>query len=142
MSEDVSIKVELVLAEGEVVNEQKSIEEAGGQITSVASQYEPEPDELDDLGDSQFDPFVLISASLALGYLVKAISDVWQDHQRPGGQIVDASRRPVRVKRMPYVERGKLVIITKEGTQVLSTKERAAGEKLLAELLAKYAQRA
>ena len=136
MTEDAEIEFGLVVAESDVAAESRAIEHAGGKVRGHATKYEPEPDELDDLADSQFDPFLLIPASLALGYLIKNISSVWLDHKRAGGQLVDALKHPVQIRRMPYVDRGKLVIITKEGVKVFSAKERIEGEKVLASVLA------
>ena len=134
MSADM-IDFELVVGEGELAEELDAIKSAGGAVREPASQYEPETDEIDDLADSQFEPLMLIAASLAAGYLVKTVSSVWLDHKRPGGQVVDARGTPVRIKRVPYVERGKLVIITENDTQVFSANESVEGEKVLASVL-------
>jgi hypothetical protein len=134
MSAD-KIEFELVLGEGELAEESQAIENAGGVLREPACPYEPDADEIDDLADSQFEPLMMIAASLAAGYLVKTVSSVWLDHKRSGGQVVDARGAPVRIKRVPYVDRGKLVIITENGTQVFSANERVEGEKVLASVL-------
>ena len=57
---------------------------------------------------------------------------------RPSGlkaRAVIVSGTPVRIKRVPYVERGKLVIITEDDTRVFSANESVEGEKVLASVL-------
>lgn len=130
-----TIEFELVVGEGELADALRAIERAGGAIREPVKPYDPDPDEIDDLSDSQFEPLMLIAASLAAGYLVKTVSGVWLDHTRPGGQVIDARGTPVRIKHLPYVDRGKTVVIDKDGTQVFSAEERAEGEKVLARVL-------
>ena len=96
MPDEAHIEVQLVVAESDQADQEEAIEESGGRLVRTTSEYKPDPgelDELDELDDSQFDPFILISASLAIGYLIKTISGVWLDHKRPWGQIVDARDR-------------------------------------------------
>jgi len=131
---DVKVDFELIVEEGDLAEATEEIERMGGEIRSPATPYEPDPDELDDLGDSQFDPLMLIPATLALGYLVKTISGVWLDHAKGGGQLVDARSSPVKLKRLPYVDRGKLVVVTDDGVETYGPEQRDEGEKVLAQV--------
>ncbi|MCB1701495.1 MAG: hypothetical protein H6985_17340 [Pseudomonadales bacterium] len=137
MTTEAKVDFELVLGEGGLAEAMEKIERMGGEIRSPATPYEPDPDELDDLGDSQFDPLMVIAASLALGYLIKTISEVWLDETKGGGQLVDARSSPVKLKRLSYVDRGKLVIVTDKGVETYGPEQRDEGEEVLAQLLSR-----
>lgn len=101
----------------EFINE---IKKSGGEI-----QGEPKPFELD--GDSLellSNPFVIISCAVSIGFLIKRISDVWLNHTRSGGPIIDVRDGKVVVYEQDNLEHGTIVIIGDDEHQVFKKDER------------------
>ena len=94
------------------------IEEAGGTIESEPIPFTPPPEEVEDYHDAQFAPLVVIASVVAVGFLLKRISDVWLDHKRPGGLIVDARSNKLVVRPAPHIPRESLLVIDSTGSKV------------------------
>lgn len=112
------IRVNWVVAETAVPETVSTIQESGGAVVRDPSPFVPPPDEHEDYDDAQFDPLLIIPSAVAIGYLVKRISDVWLDHKRPVGQIVDARGPELVIRPGPLLPRGTLLVMTDAGSEV------------------------
>lgn len=118
------ISVEFITEESTVPEYITAIEQSGGKLERPEKSYDIPADLIDDYGDAQFEPFTVIAVAVSVGFLIKRISDVWLDHSRSGGQVVDTRGETMSVRRAPYLERGTLVILTDNDTKVYHTKDK------------------
>jgi hypothetical protein len=99
------------ITEESAAAEYRAAVEAQGQVVREESWDVPD-DLLDEYGDAQFEPFMILVAAVSVGFLIKRISDVWLDHSRAGGQVIDVRKGTIEVRRAPYLNRGTLVLVT------------------------------
>jgi hypothetical protein len=99
--------------------------------------WEPDADTSREFGDSQLAPMLIIAGVVAAGWIVKMVSDVLLDWNRPGGMLVDATGEKVLVRDAPGAPRGAVVVLSKESTQpqVFQPPERDNGLAALAQIL-------
>ena len=117
------VSVEFVTEEANTTDLIAELEKSGGQLEDQKPWAIP-ADLIDDYADAQFEPFILVSAAVALGFLVKRISDVWLDHTRPGGQVIDTRGETIVVHVAPYLKRGTLVLQSDDGVEVFQMEDR------------------
>src|SRR4051794_11896949 len=84
-----SLAVQFVVPEADAAELASQIEMQGGQLLTSPEAWEIPAELLDDYTDAQFEPLLMISCTVAAGFLIKRISDVWLDHKRPGGHVLD-----------------------------------------------------
>ena len=118
------LEVKWIVDESEVKGIVDSIVAEGGKMSAPPSSWRIPADLIDDYSDVQFEPLMMIAASMAVGFLVKKVSDVILDHKRPGGCIIDMRMEPLMIRPGPHLERGTLVVVGKDGAEVLRTKDK------------------
>ena len=135
MPQDREIDIQWVVEESEAQALQKSME-AEGSVKS-ATFWEPDADTMEEFGDSQIEPFVIIAGIVATGWLIKRLSDVFLDWKRGGGMLIDATGEVVAIRPAPLAKRGHLIFMTKNGVKpsVFGPKERDQALDLLSAFL-------
>lgn len=113
-----SIPVSWVVSENAVQETISEIEDSKGLVTASPVQFNPPPDELEDYHDAQFDPLLIIASAVGIGFLIKRISDIWLDHTRPGGQILDTRNKELVIRPAPHIPRDSLLVITNEKSEL------------------------
>lgn len=118
------ISVEFVTEESITSDYLSEIEKSGGQLEDTVKPFNIPADLIDDYSDAQFEPLMLVAAVVAVGFLIKRISDVWLDHTRPGGQVINTQGKKIMVRVAPYLKRGTLVLQSSEGVKVFQPQDR------------------
>ncbi len=130
------LTVELVTEESRARESLAAIEASGGTVHGAARPWDVPADLIEDYSDAQFEPLTIVAAAVSAAFLIKRISDVWLDHNRPGGQVVDARRGKLVVRVAPHLERGTLVVLTDQGKEVYSPDRSDAAAAVLEKLFA------
>jgi hypothetical protein len=129
------ISVDFVTEESTADDYVAEIEKSGGKLDGEVEPFQTPPDLLDDYSDAQFEPLTVVAASVAVGFLVKRISDVWRDHTQPGGQVIDTRGDKIVVRVAPHLQRGTLVLQSAEGVKVFAPQDRDAALPLLEKVI-------
>jgi hypothetical protein len=132
------ISVELVAEESTASDYAAEIEKSGGKLEDAIKPFAIPADLIDDYSDAQFEPLMLVAATVAVGFLIKRISDVWLDHTRPGGQVIDTRGDKIVVRVAPYLERETLVLQSKEGVTVFRPQDRDEALHLLEKVISAH----
>jgi hypothetical protein len=129
------IQIEWIEDESNVREIIDSVEKKGGKILEKPTPFEPSEEDLDDLGDAAFEPMTIIAISLGIGSLVKLISDLYNDHKYPGGEVIDIRGGKLRRTTIRNMEKGSLLIISDKGAQKFSASKRSDGLAILEKAL-------
>lgn len=130
-----TISVQFVTEESKASGDIAEIEKNGGKLEAPPMPFDVPADLADDYSDAQFEPLTMIAATVATGFLVKRISDVWLDHSRPGGHVVDTRGGKTVVRVAPYLKRGMLVLQSKKEVKVFQPHDKDEALPFLAKLL-------
>ena len=134
MDREDSIGLRWIADESDAERVRQAIED-GGSVASVEP-WEPDADGAEEFGDSQFEPLMLIGGTVAIGWLVKQVSDVLLDWQRPGGLLIDTTGDEVVVRPTPRAPRASLVLVSATGAEVVLPEKREAALAALPGILA------
>jgi hypothetical protein len=134
MNAEEKLTLEFVVAESDVAAFGADAAAAGGNLLA-AEPFEPRADEADAYGDRQFEPLTIVAVAAGVAFVVSRISDVWLDHTRPGGQIVDLRTTPAQVRPAPHLDRGELLVIRDDGRESYYAKSRDQSAAILREVL-------
>jgi hypothetical protein len=132
-----TVAVDFVVGESEAGSLSAAVAAGGGRLDGAPRPWDVPADLLDDYSDPQFEPLVLVAATVAVGFLVKRISDVYLDHARPGC-VVDTRAGKVVVRAAPYLKRGTVVLQSEEGVQVFQPDDRDDALPVIAKLIAAH----
>jgi hypothetical protein len=135
MQPDQTVAVEWIVEESAASDYVQAIEQNGGEITQSPEAWVIPPELLDEYPDPQFEPFMMIGAVVAVGFLIKRVADVYTDLTHPGGQIVDCREGGLAVRVAPQLKPGTLVIVSDEGPKVFQTNEQDEALTLLGQLV-------
>jgi hypothetical protein len=113
------VEVEIVTEEAIAFEEIGRIRSAGGIVREQKVWTVP-PELIDDYGDAQFEPMIIIAAALSIGFIVRRITETIEDLKRPGGQVIDTTHGRLEIRSAPHLDRGTLVLITDKGPVVYS----------------------
>ena len=128
---------EWVLPEADRDARVEAIEVSGGFVIDGRAVFAPEGDEARDYPSANFEPLMMITASASIVFVVQAIAKTWRERQVAGGTVVDARKGRVRIRPVPAMPPGRLVVVDDKGTHVFDKDDETAGKALLSELLAK-----
>ncbi len=117
-SENVRVCISWVVPEAALPTVTSEIEESHGEIVKDPKPFVPPFDEEEDYEDPQFAPLLVIASVIAIGFLIKRISDILLDHKRPGGLIVDARGDEMVIRPALHVPRESVLVITKFGSKM------------------------
>jgi hypothetical protein len=135
MIQERTINIQWITEESDAESVRHAME-AAGRVAS-AEPWEPDADTLEEFGDSQLEPMMVIAGVIAGGWLIKRVSDVLLDWIRPGGMLIDATGEELVVRPAPRARRGALVLLTQKGIQphVFLPQERDQALKELARIV-------
>jgi len=129
------IAVEWIVTESEADDVAQEITAEGGTVTKEPEAWELPAELLDDYPDPQFEPFMVIGAVVAVGFLIKRVADVYTDLTRPGGQVIDTRSGELVVRIAPQLANGTLVIVDNEGSKVFQQSDKDEALELLGKLV-------
>jgi hypothetical protein len=133
-----AVNATFVVEEREAPDLASEARNAGGQVVSEGPWDIPE-DLIDDYGDANFEPFTCVLVAVSAAFLVKRLSDIWLDHTRPGGQVIDARGERLEIRHAPYIKpRGTFVILTPDGVETFPPEEREEALSMLEALSAAF----
>lgn len=116
MTQERTINIQWITEESDAENVRHALAAEG--TVAAAEPWEPDADTLEEFGDSQLEPMMLIAGVVAAGWLLKRVSDVLLEWVRPGGMLIDATGAELVVRPAPRARpRGALVVLTKKGIQ-------------------------
>lgn len=133
------IQLELVVDESMVPEVQASIKGKGGRILANPEPFEPSEDDLYDMGDSAFEPMMVVAVALSVGTLIKVISDVILKHKYPGGEMIDIRGGKLKRWSVPSLDKGAIVVVTEDGTKKFPPAKRTDGLAFLEKALGRMA---
>ncbi len=135
MEEQTNFRVSWVVPETALSTTISEIEQSGGTISGDAQPFVPPTDELEDYQDAQFDPLLVVASAVALGFLLQRISNIWLDHKRPGGLIVDARAEELVVRPSPLLSRGSLLVITEDGANLYAADQKDTALEVMGKIV-------
>ena len=135
MANENALKIQWITQESEAESLRQSVEN-NGSLESIEP-WEPDADNMDEFGDSQFEPLITIAGVVAVGWLIKKVSDVLLDWKRPGGLVVDTRNDKVTLRPAPRAPRGALVLVTAKNTRVIPPENRDVTLESLSSILSK-----
>jgi hypothetical protein len=136
------LRVEWILPESEKSEQVRAIELAGGDVEDSGGSYTPAADEWADYPAAGFEPLTMIAVAATVVYVVEALAKTWRERSVRGGTIIDARGDKLRVRRVPAMPNGQLVILETGKQQVFTREQANEGLALLKDLLPKFVQKA
>lgn len=112
-----NVSVAFVVKEGEAKSLVAEVIKAGGHTTDEPSLYDVPIEQAELFGDQQFEPLIIIAASLGIGFLINRIAKVWRAQKHPGGVIVDARVTPPILLETDALDHGEVLLIRKDGSE-------------------------
>jgi hypothetical protein len=129
-----AIQLDWVLPESEKNDLVEAVELEGGAAEDRGV-YQPTKEEASDYAAAGFEPLTVITISAAAVFVIQALAKVWRDRNVSGGTIFDTRGGKLRVRRVPAMETGRMVIVSDKGTRVFDRKDQNEGKALLTEIL-------
>jgi len=115
-----------------------AIEVAGGTVEDSNATFKPSADEAPDYAAAGFEPFTMIVAVASVTFVVQAVTKMWRDRNVKGGVVVDARSDKLRVRVVPTLPNGRLVVVEESGTKVVDHENENEGKTLLADVLGTF----
>jgi hypothetical protein len=128
------VEFEWISAESLAADRVAEIEGAGGSV-SDSGQYLPRADEARDYASAGFEPLTLIAGAVTASYLLKAIDKVWRNRGAGGGVVVDTRAGKLRVRQVPTMKSGQLIVIEASGSKVFEEGEATEAGALMKSVL-------
>jgi hypothetical protein len=128
---------EWILPESQKDAQVTAIEVAGGTVEESGSAYYPTADEMRDYSAAGFEPLMIIIAEASALFIVQAVIKMWRDRRVQGGLIIDTRGEKMRIRPVPTMPSGRLIIVDSGGTKIVDKEEENAGATLLKDILAK-----
>lgn len=139
MSENTdNVSVEFVMQESDMPECVAAVNSSEGKVIENEKAWDIPPDLLDDYADAQFEPMMMMVAAVSVGFLIKRISDVWLDHKRDGGQLVDTRGENMSIRWAPHLKRGTLVIVSNDDTKVYKPQDHDQALNVLEKMAVAY----
>ena len=136
-----TIELEWILPESEKDAQVRAFELAGGDVEDSGGAYRPKPDELADYPAAGFEPMTLITVAASVVFVVESLTKLWRDRTVRGATIVDTRGGKIRVRRVPSMPHGQLVVVQEGGSQVFNREQANDGSALLREILPKFGKK-
>ena len=137
MAKDI-IELDWILPESEKDDLVQALELSGATVEDSGGTYRPVGDETADYPAAGFEPLTIITATAAAIFVVERLMKVWRDRKVQGGVVVDARGDRLRVRRVPTMASGRLVVVTKDSANVVEPRDESAGQALLNQVLSAY----
>lgn len=125
------IYLEWVVDEGMAKKAAATVKQNGGRLLTESVPFEPNEEELDDYGDANFEPLMVLTCALSLAALLPFIVHAINDLRFPGGDFFDLRKGRCRWRPLPSTEKGTIVIQNDDGIVRYSPARRADALKVL-----------
>ena len=135
------IQFEWILPESQQGTLVIAIETAGGKVEESGSAYYPTANEMSDYAAAGFEPFTMIVGAASAVFVCEALAKMWRDRGVKGGIVIDTTGPKLRIRPIPTMPNGRIVIVESDGTKVVDKQDVNAGSALLSDILAKLAKR-
>jgi hypothetical protein len=135
------IHFEWILPESQKDAQITAIEVAGGTVEESGSAYCPTADEMRDYSAARFEPLTLITAAASSVFIGQTVMKMWRDRRVQGGLIIDTRGEKLRIRPVPTMPSGRLIIVVSSGTKIVDKEEANVGAVLLTDILAKLIKR-
>ncbi|MEF8733646.1 MAG: hypothetical protein V5B40_17570 [Candidatus Accumulibacter meliphilus] len=129
------IAFEWVVSESQLSEQVTAIEVDGGTVEDSGVPFRPGPGEEADYQAANFEPLTVIVAVASIAFIAQVVHKMMRDHNVRGGTIVDTRSGKLRIRPVPTMATGRLVIVENAGTTIFDKDEANAGQKLLSEIL-------
>ncbi|MFE6096419.1 tetratricopeptide repeat protein [Streptomyces massasporeus] len=128
---DRTVEIDWVVPEGKRMQVIREIEENEGTVQLSGDPYVPEVEDPLNVSDSSFEPLIIIVCVIAFPYFIRQLHRAWRDIREQGGQIIDTRNGRIRIRSVDSLDRGTVVLVTDDGSQV----HRAENEESLTQLI-------
>lgn len=133
-----NVTLEWVLPESCLDGQVRAIEVSGGTVEDSGTPFRPRPEEAGDYQAAGFEPLTIIAATASVVFLAQAIQKLIRDHPVRGATIVDVRDGKLRIRPVPSMPSGRLVVVQDSGVQVFDKQDQDTGRKLLTEVLSQF----
>jgi hypothetical protein len=121
------IEFDWIVEESKIDEEANTLKKNNIKVTKARIPYEPQPDEVDDYADASFEPMLMITGVATAVFLIQQIIRMWKDRSKSGGVVIDARKNKLRVRKVPSLNTGELVVISTSGTSVHKSNDENGG---------------
>jgi hypothetical protein len=135
------IEFEWIVPESKKDAQVTAIEVAGGIVEDSGGAYRPAHDEARDYPAAGFEPLAMIVAAGSAVFVAQALVKMWRDRRTEGGIVVDTRGGKLRIRPVPTMPSGRLVIVEAGGTKIVDKEDENAGKALLSDVLAKFSRK-
>jgi hypothetical protein len=132
------IRFEWVVPESKARDHLEEIEVDGGDVEASGEKFQPRPDEAGDYTAAGFEPLTMIVAAASVVFVAQAIHRMLRDNLVRGGTFVDTRGGKLRIRPVPAMPTGRLVIAQDSGVSIFDKDEENAGKQLLSEVLGRF----
>ena len=132
------IRFEWVVPESKARDHLDEIEVDGGNVEDSGEKFQPRPDEAGDYKTAGFEPLTMIVAAASVVFVAQAIHRMVRDNLVRGGTFVDTRGGKLRIRPVPAMPTGRLVIAQDSGISIFDKDEENAGKQLLSEVLDRF----
>jgi hypothetical protein len=136
-----TIELEWILPESEKDAQVRAFELAGADVEDSGGVYRPRPDELADYPAAGFEPMTMIAVAASAVFVIESLTKLWRDRSLRGATIVDTRGGKVRVRRVPSMPHGQLVLVEDGGSQIFNREQANDGAALLRDILPKFGKK-
>jgi hypothetical protein len=135
------IEFEWILQESERDARIAAIESAGGTVDDSGSVFVPRPDEAHEYAAAGFEPLLVIVGVSSIVFLVQTLAKAVRNAGAVGGTVIDVRGDRVRIRSVPRMTAGRLIIIDQEGQRAIDEASDGAAQALLSQVLAVVSRR-
>jgi hypothetical protein len=132
------VEFEWVVPESQRDAQVTAIEVAGGIVEDSGETYQPTSEEAADYLAAGLEPLTMIVAAGSVVFVAEALMKMWRNRHAQGGMVVDTRGGKLRVRPVPSLPSGRLVIVDAAGTRVVDREEENAGRQLLSDVVAGF----
>jgi hypothetical protein len=132
------VDVEWIVPEWQRDSQVVAIEVAGGTVEDSDATFQPSAEEALDYAAAGFEPFTMIVAVASVTFIAQAVAKMWRDRNVKGGVLVDTRGDKLRVRVVPTLPNGRLVVVEDSGTKVVDHESENEGKALLADVLGTF----
>jgi hypothetical protein len=132
------VELEWVVPESQRDAQVTAIEIAGGTVEDSGETYQPTREEAADYLAAGLEPLTMIVAAGSVVFVAEALMKMWRNRHAQGGVVVDARGGKLRVRPVPGLPSGRLVVIDEAGARVVDREEENAGRQLLSDVVARF----
>jgi len=132
------IELEWVVPESQRDARVTAIEVAGGTVEDSGTVFQPTGEEAGDYTTAGFEPLTMIVAVSSVVFVAQSLTKLWRDRHVQGGLVLDTRGDKLRIRPVPNLPTGRLVVVEDSGTTVVDHEDESTGRALLADALARF----